>query len=628
MNQVLLQAPGVANDSYGQLHVRGDHANLQYRINDVVLPEGISGFGQSLDTRFASRIDLLTGALPAQYGYRTAGVVDIETKNGFDDGGRLNLTVGSNNTVNPSFEAAGNSGDWSYYLTGEYLRDNLGIESPTGAANPLHDRTTQTKEFGYFSYVISPTTKLNFILGNSVGQFQIPDNPGQTPNASYLAGAGVPSFASSALNENQREINRYAVTALQGSLNPKFDYQIAAFVRQSSVSFQPDPLGDLVFTGVASQVYRSSFSTGIQGDASYKLNDTHTVRMGLTITNENDRSDNSSTVFPVDATGAVTGPATTITDNNTKNNNRLYGIYLQDEWHPTSKLTVNYGARLDRMEAYVNAGQLSPRVGAVYQWTKDTALHAGYSRYFTPPPNELISSSTVNLFQGTSAAPPGGTQNSAVSPERTHYFDAGITHRLNSAITLGADGYYKTVRNLIDEGQFGSALIFTPFNYSRAKVYGLELTSAYRQGNVSAYLNYSRSVAKATDINSAQFNFDPTELAYIASNYVYLDHDQRTSVSGGAGYLWHNTQFAIDGIYGSGLRRGFANTQQLPGYTQINLGVTQHINTVDIGHVDLRLAVVNLFDKTYEIRDGTGIGVGAPQFGPRRGVFATLSKIF
>ncbi len=76
-NQVLLQAPGVANDSFGQLHVRGDHANIQYRIDGVILPEGITGFGQALDTRFVSHVDLLTGALPAQFGLREAGVIEI-----------------------------------------------------------------------------------------------------------------------------------------------------------------------------------------------------------------------------------------------------------------------------------------------------------------------------------------------------------------------------------------------------------------------------------------------------------------------------------------------------------------------------------------------------------------------
>ncbi len=81
-NQVILRAPGVAEDSLGQLHVRGEHANLQYRINDVVLPEGITGFGQELDPRFVQSMQMITGSLPAEYGFRTAGIIDIQTKGG------------------------------------------------------------------------------------------------------------------------------------------------------------------------------------------------------------------------------------------------------------------------------------------------------------------------------------------------------------------------------------------------------------------------------------------------------------------------------------------------------------------------------------------------------------------
>ena len=91
LNQVILQAPGVAQDSFGQIHVRGDHANLQYRINGIQLPEGITGFGQVLSPRFANSISLLTGALPAQFGLRTAGVVDIRTKDGQLEIGRAHV---------------------------------------------------------------------------------------------------------------------------------------------------------------------------------------------------------------------------------------------------------------------------------------------------------------------------------------------------------------------------------------------------------------------------------------------------------------------------------------------------------------------------------------------------------
>ena len=77
MNQVLLQAPAVVQDSFGQLHVRGDHNDLQYRLNGIILPEGISVFGQTLSPRLVSSLKLITGALPAQYGLRTAGIIDI-----------------------------------------------------------------------------------------------------------------------------------------------------------------------------------------------------------------------------------------------------------------------------------------------------------------------------------------------------------------------------------------------------------------------------------------------------------------------------------------------------------------------------------------------------------------------
>src|SRR4030081_3181695 len=85
LNQVLLQAPAVAQDSFGQIHVRGDHANLQYRLDGVQLPEGLSLFGNALATQYSNRFSLITGALPAQYGFRQAGVIDIALKSGRTD---------------------------------------------------------------------------------------------------------------------------------------------------------------------------------------------------------------------------------------------------------------------------------------------------------------------------------------------------------------------------------------------------------------------------------------------------------------------------------------------------------------------------------------------------------------
>ncbi|MES2405711.1 MAG: TonB-dependent receptor [Pseudomonadota bacterium] len=625
LNQVLLQAPGVAQDSYGQLHIRGEHGNVQYRINDIIVPEAISGFGQSLDTRFAESINLLTGALPAQYGDRTAGVVDIHTKSGaFDNGGRIGMMLGSHDTREMSGEVSGHTGDFSYYVNASTTSNDLGIENPTASRNAIHDTTHQNKGFGYFSYMLSDSAKLSLILGSSDNKFQIPNVPGQTP--SYTLN-GIASYPSANLDERQRETTRYGILALQGTLGDKFDYQVAAFSRYSRVLFEPDSTGDLLYTGVASHVLRTSQANGLQADASYHLNPQHTLRTGVFLSQEHLDNNNDVLTFPADNAGNQTSSTPFgFTDNNSKTAN-LYGVYAQDEWKATNKLTVNYGVRFDQVKAYVTDHQLSPRLGAVYKLTPQTTLHAGYARYFTPPPNELISGQTVTSFQGTTNAPPG-TQNDPVKSESSDYFDIGISHQLTPYFTLGLDGYYKSVKNMLDEGQFGSALLYTPFNYSQGKIYGAELTANYRKDNFSAYLNLAHSTAMGRGINSAQYNFDAAELAYIANNWVHLDHDQRITASLGTAYRWRDTTYSADAIYGSGLRNGFANTGHLPAYVQVNVAAAHTFNTAQLGKLEGRVSILNLFDQSYQIRDGSGIGVGAPQYGPRRAVYFSLDKFF
>src|SRR5438132_7317525 len=188
VNQTILRFPGIAQDSFGQLHVRGEHANLQYRIDDVLLPESIPGFGQELETRFADNISLITGALPAQFGFRTTGVIDIHSKSGaVFSGGEASIHVGSFDTILPSFEYGGVSGKLTYYGIGSYLHSGIGIENPTRSSDPIHDDTEQFKGFGYFSYIIDDTSRFTLLLSGNDSNFQIPNNPGQIPCLQSMA---------------------------------------------------------------------------------------------------------------------------------------------------------------------------------------------------------------------------------------------------------------------------------------------------------------------------------------------------------------------------------------------------------------------------------------------------------
>src|ERR1700730_9629715 len=236
-NQTLLRFPGAAQDSFGQLHVRGEHANLQYRIDDVLLPEGITGFGQELETRFADNISLITGALPAQFGFRTTGVIDIHTKSGaVFTGSQAAIHVGSFDTIMPSFQDGGVVGNLNYFITGSYLHSGLGIENPTSSSDPIHDDTNQFRLFGYFSYIIDETSRLTLLVGGNHSDFQIPNNPGQTPAFTIN---GISDFDSAKLNETQAQNSAYDILTYQEKTD-QLNYQASIFTRFSGVLFRPD----------------------------------------------------------------------------------------------------------------------------------------------------------------------------------------------------------------------------------------------------------------------------------------------------------------------------------------------------------------------------------------------------
>jgi outer membrane receptor protein involved in Fe transport len=640
LDKVLLQFPGVTQDSAasGELHVRNEHANVAYRINGIMLPDGVGAFGQILDTGIVGSLALLTGALPAQYGFRTAGVLDIQTKaDAFNNSGSVSVYGGSHGTITPSFEYGGTAGQTQYFVSGRFLQNNLGIENPTPSNEAIHDRTSQEKGFLYLSTVLDPSSRLTFMSGVSNGTYQIPNNPGQTPNFNVN---GVSNFDSSLLNEHQNEFNQFNVLAYQKSVDD-IDFQVSYFNRYSQLHFYPDPIGDLVFNGVSSDVYRQSFVNGIQEDTAWRVGFAHTLRFGFSVSAERSLVNNASTVLPVDpatgnqvdpVTGAPFGPPFTVFDSSSKTG-WLIGSYLQDEWRINNQLTLNAGLRFDQMYQYVDANQLSPRISLTWKPYDGTTFHAGYARNFTPPQQVIAAPSNLALVTPPTA--PANTQtpevplNSPVLPERSNVFDVGVVQKIYPVpgLEVGVDGYYKTARDLLDDGQFGAAYVLNGFNYERGENIGLELKSTYTNGNFRAYGNLAWAKQIATNIVSNQFLFGQDELNFIANNYVYTDHAQTLTGSAGASYLWMDTRFSASMIYGSGLRSGFANTDHLPSYTQVNMGISHDFNIVSPAKpTTLRFDVVNVFDKIYEIRDGSGIGVFAPQFGPRRGFYVGITQ--
>ncbi|GBQ48109.1 TonB-dependent outer membrane receptor [Komagataeibacter sucrofermentans DSM 15973] len=637
LNSVLLQAPGVAQDSYGQIHVRGDHNEVQFRLDGVQLPEGMNVFGQTLMTRFADNMSLSTGALPVQYGFLQAAVVDITTKNGATNkGGNVSIYGGARDYFFPSAQYGGQHGKWDYFFTADYVHDRVGIENTTPSFNAPHDLSNQYHFLGHVRYTVDENTRLSLIAGVSNAEYQLPNIGGQSfgcsdDGAPCVTGTGAPSPSN--LNERQKQITDFGILSLQKEIGA-FSLQTSVFSRYSSLGYSPDPnLGDLAYMGISQHAERSVMSTGTQSDVTWRVRPDHTVRFGFQVFAERNITKADSLVQNSDG-----GALRSIHTGNGRTGD-VYGLYVQDEWRPLRNVTVNYGLRFDGVGEYTNEHQLSPRINVVWRAWKGATLHAGYSRYFTPPPFEVVGGADLQQFAGTSGAAPG-TGSSTVKAERDHYFDAGIDQVILPGWRVSFDAYYKLAHNLIDEGQFGAPIILSGFNYRRGQVNGYEVSTSYDRGPLSLYGNFAWSRAIGKDITSAQFNFASDDMNYISQHWVHLDHDQRWTASAGGSYTFfhrtgHPTRLSATMVYGSGLRQDtdtVPNGGVIPQYATFNLALVQSFR--DLFHsrflrtTQLRLDVTNLFDHPYMLRSGTGIGVGAPQYGLRRTILTGISQNF
>jgi outer membrane receptor protein involved in Fe transport len=694
VEKVLLQLPGVSQDSAasGLLHVRNDHANVQFRINGVMLPDGLSGFGSIFDTSFIGTMSLVVGALPAEFGLRTVGLVDLTTRTDlFNNSGSVSMYGGSHGTITPSVEYGGTFGGncpavtttptyvkapaapadcfpgVQYYFTGRYLQNTVGIENPTPAYNAIHDFSQQERGFAYMSAFIDPTTRVSLIAGTSNNNFQIPNVPGAPigQNGFVTNAFGVTSFDSAQLNENQWELTHFGILSVQKSVDG-FDGQLSYFTRYNNLHFLPDPVGDLLLNGIASTVTRTSYTNGIQGDGSYQVNSSHTLRAGFTVSGEQVFVGNSSLVEPcMLCDGSDNLAPVSITDNVSKLG-VLMGVYAQDEWKLTNQFTINAGLRFDQMDEFVSANQLSPRLSATYKPFENTTFHAGYARQFTPPVLVEAAPANIALFNNTTGAASAGAASDPVLPERANYYDVGVDQKIPlgciasspkdcSSLELGVDAYYKTAKDLIDNGQFGQALVLSAFNYEKGWNEGIEFHTKFNSPYLQAYGNVAVAQQRAINPVSNQFLFDNTvpladlggltRLQYVQTHFIYTDHNQFVTASAGAvyqfcgrsatvaetfgsgGLWWCGTKLSADMIYGSGLRNGDANIGTVPPYTQFNVGIKREFFLPnDPLPMTVRFDVVNVFDHIYEIREAGGIGVFASQFGPRRGFFLGVSK--
>jgi outer membrane receptor protein involved in Fe transport len=334
-------------------------------------------------------------------------------------------------------------------------------------------------------------------------------------------------------------------------------------------------------------------------------------------------ADDRSLVFPVDTNGNQTGSTPVTIVNNAHATNILTGVYVNDLWQVTPRLTLNAGLRFDDLTGFTANSQVDPTINLTYRATDQTTVHGGFARYMQVPSFQGISPTASTAFAGTTAAGPPGI--STPRTEDDFEWDVGVVHHLLPRVTLSDDVFYEITHRYLDTGQFGVVPIFAPFNYDRGSIWGNELGASYHGDQLSTYGNLTIGHNLQKGVLTGQFNFDPDELAFINAHSIVLDHQPMYGASAGASYRWHWLGMSVDGIYSSGLRGGFADLDKLPVVVQINAGLQAEFHVPGLGVVTDRVTVLNLLDRVNLIRPAEGIGIFQSAYGPRITALNTLS---
>jgi TonB dependent receptor/TonB-dependent Receptor Plug Domain len=629
LTDVLAQMPGVAIDQNQQIHIRNTEGpQFQYQINGILIPLDINTnppFLSMINPMFIKRLDLLDGILPARYSYATGGVVNIQTKDGCEQaaGGDVSLRGGQRDTLEPSFEYADCYQGLSSFVSGLYQQSNTAFSSATAGPTPLHDFTKQGQLFGFFSLPLNPTNTLSLLLSGARSSNQLPNVP-DLPPAFTLVGVPLPPN-SAVIGSNLNFSDALAVLSLNGAFGSGGSYQLAYSQHAITQRFEPDPVGELIYQGVASTASHDDHDYTLEGDISF-VQGAHTLGSGFYAAEYRVSANDASRVFPADNNGDQTSDVPLTVINNAHANNFVGGVYLSDLWRLSDRLSASLGLRWDTLSGFSSGHQVDPTIALVFRADELTTLHTGFARNFQVPSLLGISPTAQAAFQGTTAQGPAGIPTPV--PEDDREWDSGVVRQLGPHLTLSADGFYRWTTHYLDTGQFGVVPIFAPFNYDQGHVWGGELGARYAGTDLSAYANFTTGRNWQRGVVSGQFNFDPDELAYIDSHSIVLDHQPLYGAA--VGGSWHIGAYSLsaDGIYSSGLRAGFADLEKLPNVFQLDLSAERGFRIQGVGVLTNRLAVLNVLDRINLIRPAEGIGIFQSAYGPRRTLYDTLTLHF
>jgi outer membrane receptor protein involved in Fe transport len=632
LDKMLATLPGVVQFSYNEPVINGFHG-VTYNIDGAPLPLATtSNFAEIIDPKSIDSIEVLTGAIPAEYGGdRMGGVVNIISNRPTDIPpgfyGLITGGVGNQNQGVGTLDLASRFGSSELFLNANSQTTSRGLDAPT--FNPINDASSSSDQFLRFLTQMSPRSTLAFDYSNQFSQYQVPINT--DASNPYDPILNVPGTL-----DTQREYDRFSNlnwTTISRDGNGVF--QVIPWWRSTRIAYDGDLPLDVLTTepdfsvcpptcantvhGIGLQQNTFAEYVGLRA-SDFRATKNHAWKVGVDINRETATADQVFACYYVDckSSGKVAVPYFPAFVAPQGQAGSQIGIYAEDKWQMSPNIVWNYGLRYDHSTGYVGGWQISPRIGvSVWDGGKNVA-HAYYGRFYAAPLLEDVRQDCVALSQQQACSTTNPVYD--LKPESDAYYEIGVTHSFNSQFTGSVNIFTKSVVNILDTQQLLNTPLFAVFNNSIGRNNGVEFRLQNRMLDGDQwFFTGTVSGSYAACVSGSTFLFPPNPPGVSCVAQLALEDHSETVAStagythrfGGSTKLWFAT---LQANYGSGFPVQFEDANvslhgTLPAHTTLDVALGREV-TPGSGPqgqgLGLSLQLLNILNHQFPIKVANG----------------------
>lgn len=513
MQDLVNSQPGWLYEGNTVLHPRGSEYQTQFVIDGIPLTDNRSpSFGpESADADDVESVTVYTAGIPAEYGRKMGGVVEVNTLKNQDQGfhGEVTLFGGTFNSAgidtqdqyrwNENTLAISASGD----MTGHYL-------DPVVPENYTNNGTVGRFSLSY-ERDFTPKDRLTLIARHELARYEIPNelvqqNGAHLPNQANATGCpSAPPEPTDCVFISGGQLQTGDNFETMGSVSYQHIFSadtigwLRGMVRDNSPDFYSNPASwpliatqhndfkEIYFNGsVAVHRGRQEWKAGVESDAIFLHENTSYVIPYC--------EDLSNPQCPINLGILDSGAITFAFSANRPDLEQ--SAYVQDLIR-LGNWTVNAGVRWDHYQLLVNQNAVSPRL-AVSRYFSSIGfnVHFSYDRIFQTPSFENILLSSSPKAEAIDSSVPA--LQLPVQPSRGNYYELGATKGFFGKLRLDTNMFRRQVNNYADDSQILSTGISFPIAFSKAIVYGAEgKVEVLRWGRFSGFASYSYIVGNA-----------------------------------------------------------------------------------------------------------------------------------